>query len=221
MVARQPGGVEGAAAAGDRLAEAHARLLADRGYQWEFTAVTPPPPPPESLAWLAALLRAAAPVVTWIFWGVVAVVVALIVLFIVREIARSRFPHLFRRKPKEGAVQPWKPEAAAARALLSDADALAAEGRYAEAARLILLRSVDDIQGRDPRLLRPSLTSRDIAALQALPGAARQAFGFIAGVVELGFFGGRPVNADGWRECREAYARFALPEGWGPLARAA
>ncbi len=220
MVAAQPGGT-GTAAAGDRLAEAHARLLADRAYQWEFTAAPPPPAPPESLAWLAALLRAVGPAVGWIFWGVVAVVVALVLLFIVREIARSRFPHLFRRKPKDEAPQAWKPEAAVARALLSDADALAAQGRYAEAARLILLRSVNDIEGRDPRLLRPSLTSRDIAALQALPGAARQAFGFIAGVVELGFFGGRPVNADGWRECREAYARFALPDGWGPGARAA
>lgn len=220
-----PSGAEAAAGvaapATDRLSEAHARLLADRTLQWEFEVVTPPPEPPSWLRWLADLIGSAAPVIGWVFWAIVAVVIGCILLFIVREILRSRFPDRFRRKPKPEAAPAWRPETAVARALLSDADALAAQGRYAEAAHLLLLRSVDDIEGRSPRLLRPSLTSRDIAALPALPDAARRAFGFIAGIVELGFFGGRPVNAAGWSECREAYARFALPDGWGPEARAA
>jgi hypothetical protein len=67
----------------------------------------------------------------------------------------------------------WRPDAAVARVLLADADALAAKGRYAEAAHLLLRRSVQDIEGSRPRLVRPALTSRDIAAHPGLPDAAR------------------------------------------------
>lgn len=216
-VGRVPsGGADG----GDAVARAHEGLVRDGSYQFSFDAASPPPERPRGLEWLEDLLALLAPVLQWVFWGAVALVVAAIVLWVVKEALGARFPSL-RRKAKTEAAPEWRPDVAVARALLSDADRLAAEGRYAEAARLLLLRSVDDIEERDPRLLRPSLTSRDIAALEALPGPARSAFGFIAGVVEIGVFGGRPVNAHAWGQCREAYARFALPEGWGPQTRAA
>ncbi len=216
MTATASGGgvvAQGSTSTGDRLAEAHARLVADPSFQWRFEAPQPDPEPPSWLAWLGRLIEAIAPALQWVFYVALPIIVGAILWFVARELLRTRFPHLFRRKPKADAPE-WRPEPAQARALLADADALAAQGRYAEAAHLLLLRSVADIEGRDARLIRPSLTSRDIAHLAALPGAARTAFGVIAAVVEHGLFAGRPVNAAGWSECRAAYERFAFPGAW-------
>lgn len=197
----------------EALARAHEALLRDRDTQFRFDTPEPPPTPPR-IGWLADLLEAIGPLLRYVFWAAVAIAVAAVVWFIVREILRARFPERFnKRKPKVEAVE-WRPEAEAARALLEDADALAAQGRYAEAAHLLLLRSVEDIEGRDAALLRPSLTARDIAELPALPSGARRAFGRIAAVVERGIFAGREVDAEGWTECRRAYADFAFPETW-------
>lgn len=210
-------GQPSAGEAADRLAEAHARLRADGGYQWAFEVQQPDPEPPSWLAWLGDLIAAIAPVLQWVVYGALALAALAIVLFVGRELLRTRFPEMFKRRTKPEAAE-WRPEASHARALLAEADALAAQGRYAEAAHLLLLRSVEDIEGRDPRLLRPSLTSRDIAELPSLPNAARGAFGVIAAVVEHGLFAGRAVNQAGWTESRRAYERFAFPDSWSAAA---
>jgi hypothetical protein len=126
-----------------------------------------------------------------------------------RELMAARFPSL-RRKPKVLTEPEWRPSAARARTLLEDADRLAAAGRYGEAVRLILFRSIEDIDERWPGQVRPALTSRDISALEILPGSARQTFSGIARVVEHSLFGGRPVSAEGFAQCRGAYETFAL-----------
>src|SRR5690606_442515 len=95
-------------------------------------------------------------------------------------------------------------------ALLEDADRLAAEGRYDEAAHLLLRRSVGQIAAARPGLLDPSNTAREIAALPALPDTARRAFAIIAGRVEASLFALRALSADDWRAARAAYADFAL-----------
>lgn len=115
----------------------------------------------------------------------------------------------------------WQPEIGRAKALLAEADALASEGRYAEAVHYLLWRSIQDIARRRPQLLRPSLTGRDIARSPELPEVARAAFVTIADVVELSHFGRRPVDQAGWERCREAYSRFALRESWSLPAAAA
>src|SRR5690606_26136672 len=99
---------------------------------------------------------------------------------------------------------------AVAVALLSDADALAAQGRFAEAVHLLLLRSINDIDGRLPNAVRPALTARDIAGLDRLPTAARPTFRQIARVVEASLFGGGAVDQGAYGECRDAYEAFAL-----------
>ena len=108
----------------------------------------------------------------------------------------------------------WAPEAAPARAWLREADALAAEGRYAEAVHHLLFRSIEDIGRRRPRLVRPALTSRELAAAEALPPPARSLFARIAGLVEHSLFGGRPVEAGDWTAARAAYADLVLPGTW-------
>jgi hypothetical protein len=63
-------------------------------------------------------------------------------------------------------------------------------------------------------LVRPALTSRDIAAASGIPPAARVLFGRIAALVERSLFGGRTVGLADWSSAREAYADFALPKAW-------
>jgi hypothetical protein len=209
-------GGDAPAAPMDAVAQAHRALLGDNGLQFDFAAFKPPPPPPEWLKRLLQLvgkaLTAAWPAIKVVFWIGLAVIVGLILYFIGRElVARVRGG---RRGAK--AARPadlpgeWRPSAARARALLEDADRLAGEGRFEEAVHLILFRSIDDIDARWPRLLRPALTSRDIAAHEALPAAARETFGGIARMVERSFFGGAALGRSDFATCRAAYEAFAL-----------
>ncbi|WP_305097246.1 hypothetical protein [Croceibacterium aestuarii] len=107
----------------------------------------------------------------------------------------------------------WSPERGAALGLLEDADRLASEGRYGDAAHLLLQRSVRHISEMRPDAMRPSFTARDIAALPVLSEGARAAFAAIAERVERSLFALRPLDAGDWQAAREAYAYFALGRG--------
>nr|WP_255630474.1 hypothetical protein [Novosphingobium sp. FKTRR1] len=104
----------------------------------------------------------------------------------------------------------WAPTREAALALLEDADRLAAEGRFGEAAHLLLQRSVHQIASARPDWLSPSSTAREIATLGALPAAARTAFAVIAREVERSLFALQGLSAEDWTRARAAYADFAL-----------
>jgi len=199
--------------------DAHRRLLEDRSLQFDLDAATPQPPRPpvDRPDWMTAFgdfMNALGPIMQFVFWGGLALIVALVLFFIVRELARLRL----ERRPK--ADQPkvsepdWRPEESAARTLLADADRLAAEGRFAEAVRLLLIRSIQDIDSRRPHTVKRAFTAREIASLQALPPSARPAFRLIAEAVERSLFGGRDVDRDTFVQCRQAYEAFALPAGW-------
>jgi hypothetical protein len=199
------------------VAAAHARLLHDKTLQFDFAAPPPIPPVPDWLIQLGRFIAAIAPLLQWVVYGGLALGAVLLLLFIGRELISQRFPQWFRPKVlKDGPARSadWKLDLAKAKVLLADADRLAAEGRYAEAAHLLLFRTVDDIDGRRPNLVRPSQTSRDIADLGDLPGPAREAFRVIMQVVERSFFGGRPLDASSFGECRRAYEAFIAPDVW-------
>ncbi|WP_372782833.1 DUF4129 domain-containing protein [Phenylobacterium sp.] len=193
-----------------KLAAAHQALLHTRGLQLDFKAAPPPPPTP---SWVGDVLRAIgdlAPIFKFVFWGGLALGAALILWFIGREIWETRR----RKRPPTVAPADWRPEPEAARALLEEADRLAAAGRFGEAIHLLLFRSIDDIAGRRPGLVRPAFTSRDIARLDQMPPPARGAFARIAERVERSFFGGRPVGSEDFAEARGDYETFAFSEGW-------
>lgn len=179
----------------------------------------PPYQHPEPPAWAKALVEwiqrhaaefaALGPVIRYAFWGGLALIVGLLVLGLYRWLA----PRL-RRDPTEHVAVAWRPDAAPARALLAEADALAAQGEFAAAARLVLLRSVEAIEAHRHDRLAPALTSRDIVHTAQLPGDVATAFALIAEVVESGLFAARPVGAEAWRRARQAYAAVAFPVAW-------
>src|SRR3546814_16182219 len=86
--------------------------------------------------------------------------------------------------------------------------------RSAEAAHLLLYRSVENTEGRRPGLVKPAMTSRDLAEAHDLPPVARGAFSRIARAVEISLFGGRSIDAGAWEQCRAAYAELTVPKNW-------
>jgi hypothetical protein len=196
-------------AAADKLAEAHRALLKTRGIQFDFDKATPPERPP----WLDPLLKvleAIAPVLKYVLW----IGLAAGALFLVYVILRELLPDLWPKKRTRVALVDWRPSEDAARELLDDADALAQQGRFEEAIHLLLFRSIDDLARRRPGRVKPALTSRDIAALEAMPDDARTAFARLAQAVETTFFGGRPGGEAAFGEARRDYEAFAFAEGW-------
>jgi hypothetical protein len=183
----------------------------------------PPPPPPPTPEWLRSLLNAVGDFFQWsapaakpLMWIAVALVLLFLLYHFVPAFARWVDNLRFGRKAggDDAEDDAGQAEAGAARALLFEADALAAEGRFAEAVHLLLYRSVEDIEGRRPGLVKPAMTSRDLAEAHDLPPAAQGAFSRIARAVEISLFGGRPIDAGAWEQCRSAYADLTVPKNW-------
>lgn len=221
-----------------RLAAAHRALREGGEVQFDLPPADPPRRPP---AWLEALgewvrwalspigrlfrwigsMMPDAPYARIFLWAMIAILALLVIATVVTRLREGqwRLPRWGRARAV-GATDDaadaadWTPDAAPARRWLDQADALAREGRYGEAIHHILLRSVEDIAKRRPRLVRPALTSRDLARADAIPDAPRRLFADLAAVVERSLFGGAAVDAADWDRCRAAYAEFALPQGW-------
>ena len=216
------GGEAGAGLAGGApMSALHARLLHDKALQFAFDAGAPPQPPhiPE---WLKALGRFLArafetslPVLKILFWVGVGLVVAGVLFLILREVVGVRFARRRRAANPRAAVADWRADTRKARALLENADRLADQGRFDQAVRLILHRSVEDIDDRRPRLVRPALTARELSAAPDVPDVARAAFTKVAAIVEFSAFAGQPVGLEAYQQCRAAYEEFALPGGVG------
>lgn len=188
------------------------------------TALPPPPPPPAPAPeWLTSLFEAIGRFFDWstpaakpLEWIAVAVVALFLLYHFVPAFARWADNLRFRRRQgdADGEDLAAAAEAGAARALLAEADALAAAGRFAEAVHLLLYRSVEDIEGRRPGLVKPAMTSRDLAEARDLPPVARGAFSRIARAVEISLFGGRAIDAGAWEQCRTAYADLTVAKNW-------
>lgn len=144
----------------------------------------------------------------WLQW----VLLAALVVFVLVLAWRMFGPGATRRRTAADAAleEEWRPGTAASLALLEDADRLAAEGRFDEATRLLLQRSVGQIAAARPDWVEPSSTARELAALPALPDGARIAFRIIAERVERSLFALRALDRADWEAARAAYADFAL-----------
>ncbi|MDE2404455.1 MAG: hypothetical protein KGM17_07290 [Sphingomonadales bacterium] len=210
--------------AGAADSSAHWRALRDAG-DIQFAPLPPDPPEAPSpwgeallraLEWLGRLLRPVfEPMGRWLGLGwpamkIVLLVVAAVLLAALLARAAAAALAARRRRAEATGVAEWRPDEAAALALLADADRLAAEGRFDEAVHVLLARSVAQIEAARPGLLHPASTAREIGAAAWLPVAARAAFGAIATRVEASRFALRALAAEDWAAAREAYAAFAL-----------
>lgn len=187
------------------------------------TMFPPPEPVPQTPDWLAAIFRSIGNFIQWAspaFTPIAWIAAGLLALFLLYHFVPAFAEWVdnlpFRRKQPEEDLDDavGQAEAGAARALLAEADALAHEGRFAEAVHLLLYRSVDDISIQRPGLVQPAMTSRDLAAAGDLPGVARTAFSHIARAVEVSLFGGRAIDSGAWTQCRAAYAELTIARNW-------
>ncbi|MEZ5684048.1 hypothetical protein [Novosphingobium sp.] len=159
-------------------------------------------------------------VLKWVLIGIG----ALILLYVLWQVFQPLIQRWRLRQHGEGHTvddPEWAPGRQEALALLEDADRLAAEGRFDEATHLLLHRSVRQIAAARPDWVHPASTAREIAAIGALPDAARQAFALIAARVERSFFALGALSSTDWQAARDAYAEFALQRlpGRGEAAR--
>ena len=206
--------MQASAAGGGEAADAWEAIRADPAIQFAPVQLPETPQPPD---WLTRLLEflgelfsplARLIAVNWqIIWPLLAGIAGLLALYaLVRLVAPAL---LGPRRADDAAEAEWRPEAGEALALLAEADRLAEAGRYDEATHLLLARSVGQIAASRPELVAPSSTAREIAALPALPEAARRAFATIAARVERSLFALRRLSAEDWQAARAAYAEFA------------
>lgn len=175
-----------------------------------------PTAPPGWLQAIGDFLEALGPLFRVIFWIAVGAVILGLVYFLFGEAIRMRLGFTRKEKVKaaDDVLTDIRPDADRARSLLEEADALAGEGRFAEAVHLLLFRSIEDVQERLEGGVPTSLTAREIAGLGSLPDRARRALKPIIQIVENSFFGGRDVDAEGWQSARRSYEDFAFGEGW-------
>jgi hypothetical protein len=184
----------------------------------EIPEIKPPEPSwfekllAEVFGFLAELLAPVGQVLGGSWWWLQWVLLAALVVFVAILLWRMFGPGAALRRAAGAPVteEEWHPEAAASLALLEDADRLAAEGRFDEATRLLLQRSVGQIAAARPDWVEPSSTARELAALPALPAPARTAFTVIAERVERSLFALRALDRADWEAARAAYADFAL-----------
>ncbi len=210
------------ATTGDAAAVARtlARLRADGGTQTDFT-MREQPQPPKIPEWLRALFEwlsgAGQPLMTALAYGLLALTL-LFILYLTVPVVRDAVDGLIRRlrrtPPPDVAPEAWRPDVAAARDRLAEADALAGAGRYAEAVHLLLEHGVDELDRLRPGLVQPAQTARAIGQLAELPAAAASAFMALARIVERGLWAQRPLGATDWQSARTDFEQFALGDHW-------
>ena len=206
----------------------HEQFLAEDGLQFErpvpeLEEVEIPEPKPRSNFklpdWLLKFLGSLGPVMQILFYVGVGTLAAFVLYYIIGAFTQVDLKDLRKKKQKTNEADDvlaasLQPDAVAARSLLEEADALAKEGKFAEAVHLLLFRSIEDIQTRRKKRISTALTAREIGELDDLPAKPRAALNPIITIVERSFFGGQDVDETGWQDARKAYENFAFGETW-------
>src|SRR4051812_32013147 len=98
-------------------------MLRTRGVQLDFKAAPKAPPPPDWLEKFFEFLVGLGPVFRFLFWSGLVLAGVLIAWYVAREVMAWRKP-----VGTSAPAADWRPEPAAARALLEEADRLAQGG---------------------------------------------------------------------------------------------
>lgn len=177
-----------AAPAPERIRERAAEVLRAGGHQ---TALPAPKPPPAIEA-------------PWIDLFFLVLLVAALSVF--AFIAISWLVNRLRGRARDVAVaEPGGADAPAPIPIVS-AEALAAEGRWADAIHALLLDTLAALSGASR--LAPSLTSREIVARVRLGPVARDALSGLVGAVEISRFGGADATEEDYRLCLARFHAF-------------
>jgi len=187
--------------------------------EWEPEALDPQTRQPSKsnpfIRAIAALFEAIGGVLGYLLGAIVLCAILAGLYMVFGESLTLRLRQKQKSLAPDASVMPdLRPEQGRARALLEDADALAAQGQFAEAVHMLLFRSIDDIQEKKSGLIGRSLTAREIGALGDLPTWIKDALAPIIRVVERSFFGGQDVTESSWKDARQSYESFAFGEAW-------
>lgn len=223
LVAPSPAAASATSSADPVVRDTLADVIDDGDIQTSFVEPPEPVPPTPPPAWLTDLfgwlMGDGNGIITGLGWVLVGLIV-LGALYLtvpwVRDLFDAMIARFRKAKPEDeaGADLAWAPDEGGARNLLAEADRLASEGRFDEAAHLLLGRSLEDIGNRRPGLLKPALTARAIAVMAELPGPARNAFGRIAAIVERSLWARQALDQSAWQDARSAYEDFAFGAHW-------
>lgn len=90
-------------------------------------------------------------------------------------------------------------------ASLQRARELAAEGRYDEAAHVLLMSAMGYLQALAGFSLEPAFTSREVVDKAPLDADLKASLGELVAVVEVSLFGLLPVDADDFARCERSF----------------
>lgn len=183
-------------------------MMADHNLQFHMEPLTVPDPP-DWLEPIARFLSAIAPLLMYVFWAGVILIAAFVLYTLVTDIIRRLPERAGDGANVQAPIPTYRPTAARAHALLEEADQLAAQGRFNEAVRVLLHRSIEDIERFFTVAIGPGLTSREIARLEPLSVEGRNVFTAIAQAVETSLFGTRTLTRADFARARADYASFA------------
>ena len=183
-------------------------VLSDGRYQTDKpeTEVKPETEPLRIPPWL----------VKTILWTLGAVVAGLVLFFLFNlafDLLRDRTA--FKRRREGRLDDPAKIETPvvardreAEKLTLSEADQLAAEGRFSEAIHLLLLVAMARLRRELGPRVAPALTSREVLRLTPIPGEAADPLSRMVSLSEINHFGGRQAGEPDYRSCRDDFLRF-------------
>jgi len=150
-----------------------------------------------------------------ILWGVVVLVAGLVLFFLFNlalDLLRGRSAFKRNRdRPQVVAAKIETPVAQrreAEQRTLSEADQLAAEGRFSEAIHLLLLVAMEHLRRELGPRVAPAMTSREVLRLTPIPGEAVDPLSRMVSLSEINHFGGRHAGEPDYLSCRDDFLRF-------------
>lgn len=141
-----------------------------------------------------------------ILWLAIGAITLLLLFAFLRAWMRSPTRDLAKKKSAPAARKPLAP--AALERPLTEAERLAAEGRYAEAVHVLLLETMAALHAHSTHGLHASWTSREVLREAQMPAPAEQALGRLVKTVEQSLFGRRAVDKFDFARSFDAFKGF-------------
>ena len=148
---------------------------------------------------------ALSPIIAMLMWALLIAGAVIIIFYVIKELAKGGRKDRVRADDQAIGEEPVPAPAELDRPL-EDADALARQGKFAEAIHTLLLRTFQELALASK--ISPHLTSREILAKIPLLTDGRDALGELVAVVELTWFGDDVPGEPEWLRCRAQFDRF-------------